>query len=100
MLKKLNGEFDLIFFDGRISDEELGILDNLISQRTIIILDDFEGMEKGIINLTKLRKVNKLNNHFQINPPTDEFLKGYQLKTHSLMGALVPISLFRFTNQG
>ena len=100
MLKKLNGEFDLIFFDGRISDEELGILDSLISQRTIIILDDFEGMEKGIINLTKLRKVNKLNNHFQINPPTEEFLSGYQLKTHSLMGALIPISLFRFTNQG
>ena len=100
MLKELNGEFDLIFLDGRISDEELELLENLISQKTIIILDDFEGMEKGVMNLTKLRKLQKLNNHFQINPPTEEFLKSYQFKTHSLMAALVPINLFRFTNQG
>lgn len=100
MLKKLDGEFDLIFLDGRISDEELELFENLISKRTIIILDDFEGIEKGVINLTKLRKLQKLNNHFQINPPSEEFLKSYQFRAHSLMGALIPINLFKFTNQG
>jgi predicted O-methyltransferase YrrM len=100
MLKKLSGEFDLIFLDGRISDDELTSIENLISQKTIIIFDDFEGIEKGVMNLTKLRKISKLNNHFQINPPSETFLNTYQFKTHSLMGALIPISLFRFTNQG
>jgi predicted O-methyltransferase YrrM len=100
MLKKLTGEFDLIFLDGRISDEELTSIENLLSQKTIIIFDDFEGMEKGVMNLIKLRQISKLNNHFQINPPSETFLNTYQFKTHSLMGALIPISLFRFTNQG
>jgi predicted O-methyltransferase YrrM len=100
MIKKLKDEFDLIFLDGRISLEEVGLLENLISKQTIIILDDFEGMEKGVINLTKLRRLHKLNDHFQINPPTEKLLKSYNFfRTHSLMGALVPLSLFKFTNQ-
>lgn len=53
-----------------------------------------------LIDLEKLRKIQRLNNHFQINTPTGKLLKNYQLKTHSLMGALVPIFFFRFTNQG
>jgi predicted O-methyltransferase YrrM len=100
MLKKLTGEFDLIFLDGRISDEELTSIENLMSQKTIIIFDDFEGIEKGVMNLTKLRQISKLNNHFQINPPSETFLNTYQFKTNSLMGALIPISLFKFTDQG
>ena len=100
MLKKLTGEFDLIFLDGRITDDELTLIENLISQKTIIILDDFEGIEKGVMNLIKLRQIPKLNNHFQINPPSETFLNTYQFKTHSLMGGLIPISLFKFTNQG
>lgn len=100
MLNNLKGEYDLVFIDGRISDEELSTFESLINQNTIIILDDFEGIEKGVINLTKLRKINKLNQHFQINTTPEKLLTKYNLRTHSLMGALVPITLFRFTNQG
>ena len=96
MLKKLTGEFDLIFLDGRVTDDELPLIENLITQKTIIILDDFEGIEKGVVNLAKLRQINKLNQHLLINTISEDLLKQYNLHNHSRMGALIPMTLFQF----
>lgn len=56
MLASLNGLFDFCFLDGRVTDEDLLLLDKVIDQNTVIALDDFEGMEKGVANLFKLRE--------------------------------------------
>jgi len=100
MLKTLNGHFDFCFFDGRLTDEDLPLFNNLINENTVIALDDFEGMEKGVINLINLRKLQKLNNHFLAYPPSENYLKEIGLNSHSLTAVLLPISLIRFTNQG
>ena len=96
MLNNLKGEYDLVFIDGRISDEELSTFERLINQNTIIILDDFEGIEKGVVNLAKLRQINKLNQHLLINTISEDLLKQYNLHNHSRMGALIPMTLFQF----
>jgi hypothetical protein len=100
MLKTLNGTFDFCFLDGRLTEEDLSLIDNLINENTIIALDDFEGMEKGVINLINLRKLQKLNNHFLAYPPTENYLQKLGLNSYSLTAVLLPISLVKFTSQG
>ena len=37
-----------MFIDGRISQEDCSLLGQVISQQCIFVLDDFEGVEKGV----------------------------------------------------
>jgi len=100
MLKKLTGVFDFLFFDGRLSEEDLVLLSKLISNKTIIALDDFEGMEKGVINLINLRLIPQLANYILIYPPTEDALKQYQFTAHALTAVMIPIEMISFCNQG
>jgi hypothetical protein len=99
MLECLTGKFDLIFLDGRIKVQDIKIILNLITDKSIIVFDDFEGIEKGIANLMLLRESKELTHHFQINPPSEEFLKLHDFQSHSLLGLLVPVNEFKLTNQ-
>ena len=100
MLKKLTGIFDFLFFDGRLSEEDLILLSKLISNKTIIALDDFEGMEKGVINLINLRRIPQLANYILIYPPTEDALKQYQFSAHALTAVMIPLEMISFVNQG
>ena len=100
MLKTLNSKFDFCFLDGRLTEEDFPLFDNLINENTVIALDDFEGMEKGVINLINLRKLQKLNNHFLAYPPSESYLQKIGLNSYSLTAVLLPFSLIQFTNQG
>ncbi len=100
MLKKLTGVFDFLFFDGRLSEDDLVLLSKLISNKTIIALDDFEGMEKGVINLINLRRIPQLANYILIYPPTEDALKQYQFTAHALTAVMIPIEMISFVNQG
>ena len=55
-LIKLDKKIDLLFIDGRISSEDINMLRNLITSGTVIVLDDFMGVEKGVINAVMLRE--------------------------------------------
>ena len=46
---------DLFFLDGRLQDADLNLLQSVAHNKTVFLLDDFEGLEKGIINAIKLR---------------------------------------------
>lgn len=59
MFQKLVAEgrkIDLFLIDGRLAQEDLPLLDALINPNTIFILDDFEGVEKGVANALMLRQ--------------------------------------------
>jgi len=99
MFQKLDGEFDFLFLDGRVNDEDLINLDRLVTQNTIIALDDFEGMEKGVINLTFLRKLKKFNGHQLFYPMSEIAMAENKLKGKSTLALLVPRNLIQFTNQ-
>ena len=40
---------DMLFIDGRLAQEDLGMLSSLMAEDCIIVLDDFEGVEKGLL---------------------------------------------------
>ena len=48
---------DLFFLDGRLQDADLNLLPSMTHTKTVFVLDDFEGLEKGIINGIKLRDI-------------------------------------------
>ena len=100
MLKKLTGTFDFCFFDGRLTEEDLTLLSKLISNKTIIALDDFEGMEKGVINLINLKCIPMLQKYILIYPPSDEFLRRYQLTSTALTAVMILVEMVIFVNQG
>lgn len=99
MFQKLDGEFDFLFLDGRVNDEDLINLDRLVTQNTIIALDDFEGMEKGVINLTFLRKLKKFSGHQLFYPMSESAMAENKLRGKSTLALLVPRNLIQFTNQ-
>ena len=58
-LKKIiskNMRPDFIFLDGRLGDEDLNLISKLDRTETIFVIDDFEGLEKGVANAITLRK--------------------------------------------
>lgn len=48
--KNLGRKIDLFYIDGRVSEEDRALMAQLSNDRTIIVLDDFEGVEKGVAN--------------------------------------------------
>ena len=56
-----NTKVDLFYIDGRLAPEDYGLISELMHDRTVFVLDDFEGVEKGVVNamglLAHLKKV-------------------------------------------
>jgi predicted O-methyltransferase YrrM len=61
MLKKITEKVDMFFLDGRISREDVELIAELVTPNTVFVMDDFEGMEKGVHNVVKLSSVMKGN---------------------------------------
>lgn len=47
---------DLFLIDGRLAQEDIPLLESLVHDRTVFILDDFEGIQKGVSNALLLRQ--------------------------------------------
>ncbi len=89
---------DMYLFDGRIQSEDIKILESLKAEKTLILLDDFEGFEKGVINSLVLTQYFK-NNFSVIYPPSQSFLKEYGLIDISTIAMLIPIERIQLVNQ-
>lgn len=100
MFKALDAPCDMVFLDGRLKKQDLPLLDPLITEETLFVLDDFEGMEKGVINLTQLMSMEKLQSHFLLFPPSTEWLARRGYTSHSVTAVLIPVSRFVFARQG
>jgi len=100
MLQQLDGAFDLAFFDGRIQPQEVARLEQLLSPDAIIALDDFEGVEKGVANLSLLRQSPRFKNHALIYPCPRPLLERRGFSSHSLTAVLMPASRFQIAAQG
>ena len=48
---------DLFFFDGSLQDSDLKYIAQLSGENTILVVDDFEGIEKGVINCMLLKNL-------------------------------------------
>lgn len=99
MLNKIVDKIDLLSLDGRVNQEDIKILSNLLHAKSIIVLDDFEGMEKGVANLFTLRRMELLKNHFLIYPCKQNYLHKLGFSSHSLTAVLIPTTLIELSPQ-
>lgn len=58
---------DLFFIDGRLQEEDLELLSAVATENSVFVLDDFEGLEKGVANGLLLKK--QFSNLITIEPP-------------------------------
>ncbi|MFN8925222.1 MAG: class I SAM-dependent methyltransferase [Rhodospirillales bacterium] len=98
-LAKAGERIDLAFIDGRLSPQDVDILSRLLTERAVVALDDFEGMEKGVANLMLLRAHKAFAGHVLAHPPGPSVLAGFGSVSRSVVALLVPVAGFRFTPQ-
>lgn len=100
MLNSLKGPFDFAFIDGRLNEADIARMAELLTVDAIVVLDDFEGTEKGVANLFNLRSHPRFQNLFLIPPPSLEMAEKLGFTSRSLTAVLLPPSLIALTNQG
>lgn len=103
MLKELDSldVIDFIHLDGRLENEDCSMLQKKINEDTVFMLDDFEGNEKGVVNLFTLLNHNVINRntHCVIYPIDNEVSRNYNLLERSSSAFILPIKLLKITNQ-
>ena len=45
---------DLVYLDGRLSNDDVEPLSKIVHDKTVFVMDDFEGVEKGVVNAMML----------------------------------------------
>ena len=65
------GRVNLLHLDGRATQEDIPLMASLLSPDGVVVLDDFEGVEKGVANAFGLRSVAHFSKHILIYPPRD-----------------------------
>lgn len=89
---------DLILLDGRLQKEDFGFLSSILRPETVILLDDFEGIEKGVINAIHL--MNSLQNtHYLAYPPSRDVMRSHGLADSCTVGMIIPRDLVEHSNQ-
>ncbi len=89
---------DLLLLDGRLQPEDFALLSNLLHRDSVILLDDFEGVEKGVTNAASLMASLK-SSHALLYPPARELLQAHGLRDSCTLAMIVPLSLVHFTAQ-
>ena len=89
---------DLLLLDGRLQDDDLRLLSAILHDQSVMLLDDFEGTEKGCVNAMVLMR-SLAETHFLLYPPTREAMQRRGLMDGCTLAMIVPKSLVTFTNQ-
>lgn len=80
---------DMVVLDGRLMPEDGEALSKIVTDSTVYVFDDFEGVEKGVINASLL--LQSLSPYYHlIYPPKN---------LNTAVALLVPRKLIEYTNQ-
>ena len=90
---------EMYVIDGRLQKDDLPLLQKLRAENAIIVLDDFEGYEKGVVNADRLLDTFK-ENFLLAYPISSSYLASHNLHDFSTVAVLIPRSRLRFVNQG
>ena len=55
-----NVKVGFVYLDGRLSQEDIEPLNKIITDQTVFVLDDFEGVEKGVVNAMMLESASRV----------------------------------------
>ena len=67
-LRDQSAMFDLFYIDGRLQGADVAHMERLSHTHTLVALDDFEGIEKGVANATRLRQEDPWDKHLLLPP--------------------------------
>ena len=95
MFAKLQPAIDLLFLDGRLEPDDLGHIGRLLHSQSIVALDDFEGIEKGVANAMRFTYQGAM----LVYPPEREVLERHGIPDESTLALIVPHGLVQLTNQ-
>jgi len=98
MLQAITSKVDMFFLDGRIVPEDVDLILGLSHNSSVIVLDDFEGTEKGVANFMALARLTQMG-YTVFYPPDSNTLSKYGLFEYSNLAMIVPYNIIRFTNQ-
>jgi predicted O-methyltransferase YrrM len=51
---------DLVYLDGRLQQDDIEPLNKILHERTVFVMDDFEGIEKGVLNAMMLESPGRI----------------------------------------
>ncbi|MCD6059708.1 MAG: hypothetical protein K0S16_19 [Moraxellaceae bacterium] len=88
---------DLISLDGRLMPEDLALVRELMHSETVILLDDFEGVEKGVANLQALTQL--IGSYLFLPPVVEPRLAHFGVIDVHSTALLMPFSLLAITRQ-
>ena len=97
-LSEKNQRCDLLLLDGRLQADDFSLLSSILHTESVILLDDFEGIEKGVVNALQLMKSLDAT-HYLAYPPSRELLRSHGLHETCTIGMIVPRKLVEYTNQ-
>lgn len=98
-IKDSGSKVDFLALDGRLVREDLALVELITNDKTIIALDDFEGIEKGVSNAMLLTSSANFKNHLLIYPPGLDSLTQLGFISRCTTGLLIPTSLVAYTAQ-
>jgi hypothetical protein len=90
---------DIVSIDGRLGASDFEPLFNIVTERTIFLLDDFEGTEKGVANAFNLLQHPNMHKYTLVYPPERELLVKHGLTEPCFTAMLVPLPIIEFHNQ-
>lgn len=97
-LRRKGVRCDLVLLDGRLPAEDLPVLGELLHQESVILLDDFEGIEKGVANAALLMP-SLQSTHLLAYPPSSALLLEHGLHEACSVAMIIPRSLVEHTHQ-
>ncbi len=92
-------QVDLFHLDGRLGEADLALVHKIARPNAVYAIDDFEGAEKGVANVSLLRAQPALRGHILAYPPDRALLQGFGLHSRCLTAVLMPATAFGFTTQ-
>jgi hypothetical protein len=91
-------KIDMFFIDGRLPEVDLAHMEQLRHESTVLAFDDFEGVEKGVINVLNLAHL--LNSGYTlVYPPDTQLLREHGLAEPCNLAVAIPFKSFAFVSQ-
>ncbi len=97
--QNLAGTVDFVHLDGRLADQDLQPLAALCSPSAIFAFDDFEGIEKGVVNYSKTLESGLFPKRILVPPCSPEVARTFGFFDISRTALWIPVKSVVITSQ-